>query len=123
MSAGQRETLDITPGVPHVFQAYSPSSTKRPPPWTGPGSSCPRIRPAPNASPHSDRQNARDDGPKNESRPAPGIRRSRPPDKPIARTLALAGREPGRLRNPGLAEHGQRKEETSQDQERLSAGE
>ena len=35
-------TLDITPGVPHVFQAYPQSSTKRPPHWTGPGSSCRR---------------------------------------------------------------------------------
>jgi acetyl esterase/lipase len=33
-------TLDITPGVPHVFQAYTRSSTKRPPRWTEPDSSC-----------------------------------------------------------------------------------
>src|SRR5580693_834938 len=43
-----------------------------------------RISPAQNASPLSERQDARDDGPKKEPGPAPGIRLSRPPDKPIA---------------------------------------
>src|SRR5712691_6234364 len=60
------------------------SSTKRPRRWTEPDSSYRRISPAQNASPHSERQNARDDGPKNEPRPAPRIRRSRPPNEPTA---------------------------------------
>ena len=46
-------TLDITAGVPHVFQTFYPSSTKRPRRWTEPDSSCRRISPAQNASPHS----------------------------------------------------------------------
>src|SRR6266542_4386364 len=60
------------------------SSTQRPRRWTEPDSSCRRISPAQNASPHSERQIARDGGLKNESRPAPRIRRSRPSNKPIA---------------------------------------
>jgi len=111
------------PGVlPCEFQLFTRSSTKRPPPWTEPGSSCPRIWPAPNASPPNEGR----------TRGMTDLRMSRGrlrgsagaghPISPSPRTLALAGREPGRLRNPSLAEHGQRKEETSQDQERLSAG-
>src|SRR5579864_637324 len=57
------------PGCRTSSRPISRSSTKRPPPWTGPGSSCRHISPAWNPSPHSDRQNARDDGPENESRP------------------------------------------------------
>ena len=49
-------TLDITPGVPHVFQTFTRSSTKRPRHWTEPDSSCRRISPAQNASPPSERQ-------------------------------------------------------------------
>jgi hypothetical protein len=54
-------------------------------------------------------------------RPSRRISPDRRGISPSPRTLALAGREPGRLRNPSLAEHRRRKEETSQDQERLSA--
>jgi hypothetical protein len=45
-SADVTVTLDITPGVPHVFQAYYRISTKRPRRWTEPDSSCRRISPA-----------------------------------------------------------------------------
>ena len=47
--------------------------------WTEPDSSCRRISRLQNASLHSERRNARDDGLKSESRPAPRIRRSRHP--------------------------------------------
>jgi hypothetical protein len=110
------------PGVlPCEFQLFTRSSTKRPPPPTEPGSSCRRIWPAPNASPPNEGR----------TRGTTDLRMSRGrlrgsagaghPISPSPRTLALAGREPGRLRNPSLAERRQQKEETSQDQERLSA--
>jgi epsilon-lactone hydrolase len=63
-TADVQVTLDITPGCRTSSRPITRSSTKRPRRWTEPDSSCPRISPAQNASPHSDRQNARDDGPK-----------------------------------------------------------
>jgi len=72
------------PGCPTSSKPSTRSSTKRPLHWTEPDSSCRRISPAQNASPHSERQNARDAGLTNESRPAPRIRRSRPSNKPVA---------------------------------------
>jgi epsilon-lactone hydrolase len=72
-------TLDITPGCRTSSRPFTRSSTKRPPHWTGPDSSCRRIWPAQNSSPDSERQNARDDGPDNESRPLRGSTRSGPP--------------------------------------------
>jgi len=77
-------TLDMTPGCRTSSKPFTRSSTKRPLRWTEPDSSCRRISPAQNASPHSERQIARDDGLKNESRSAPRIRRSRPSNKAIA---------------------------------------
>ena len=46
-------TLDITPGVRHVLQAYYPILDEA---AVAPGSSCRRISPAQNASPHSERK-------------------------------------------------------------------
>jgi alpha/beta hydrolase fold len=63
-TADVEATLDITTGVPQCSKASIRSSTKRPLHWTEPDSSCRRISPARNASPHSERQNARDDGPR-----------------------------------------------------------
>jgi hypothetical protein len=48
-------TLDITPGVRHVLQAYYPILDEA---AVAPGSSCRRISPAQNASPSSEMQSA-----------------------------------------------------------------
>jgi hypothetical protein len=76
--------LSLIPGCRTSSKPFTRSSTKRPLRWTEPDSSCRRISPAQNASPHSERQIARDDGLKNESRSAPRIRRSQPSNKLIA---------------------------------------
>ena len=60
-------TLDITPGCRTSSKPSTRSSTKRPLRWTEPDSSCRRISPPQNASPPSERRNARGDGSKNES--------------------------------------------------------
>jgi deazaflavin-dependent oxidoreductase (nitroreductase family) len=51
-------TLDITPGVPHVFQAYYPILDEAAAALDRAGQLLSRISPAQNASPPSERQNA-----------------------------------------------------------------
>ena len=48
-------TLDITPGVPHVFQTFSPILDEAPRRWTEPDTSCRRISPPRNTPPHSEK--------------------------------------------------------------------
>ena len=58
-SPTSRSPSTSPPGCRTSSRPITRSSTKRPPRWTEPDSSCPRTSPAPNASPPSERQNAR----------------------------------------------------------------
>ena len=84
-------TLDITPASRTSSRPSTRSSTKRPPPWTEPDSSCRRTWPAPTASPPSEPQNALS------AQPAGRGSKSRP------RYQEVSGQRPDcRERPPGL---------------------